>query len=141
MDRVMNHQALQVKCQLWVKRILMNSRKKEQKEEKASSFSQCRVPGMTEQQQSRAPLGMTECQCRVKVKTELVSYAAAMKILIPHSPTYYQERSRVLGRYTKMKGMMIMMRVIILHYFLIVIQYTLKKLLERRNGVRPWMRK
>ena len=37
----------------------------------------------------------------------------------------------------KMKGMKIMMRVLILHYFLIVIQYILKRLLRRRNGVRP----
>ena len=89
----------------------MNNKKKEQIEEKESSLSQCKVPGMTEQQQSRAPLGMTECQCQVTVKTELVGNAAAMKILIPHSPPYYQERPRVLGRYTEMEGMKIMIRV------------------------------
>ena len=130
MERMMNHQALQVKCHLWVNKMLMNSKTKEQIEEKASSPSHY-----------RASLGMTECQCRVPVKTELVGNVAAVKILILHSPPCYQERPRVLGRYTKMKGMKIMIRVLILHYFLIVIQYILKKLSRRRNGVIPWMRR
>ena len=50
--------------------------------------------------------------------------------------------SSLFPRNTKMKGMkMNLKRVWILHYFLIVIQCTLKKVLRRRNGVRPWMRR